>query len=55
MKDGRIVAADLQYYANAGNTVDESTLVRRGSASPTGCSSGGASEVKLRFCSSYRL
>uniref|UniRef100_A0A8C2XNL5 xanthine dehydrogenase n=1 Tax=Cyclopterus lumpus TaxID=8103 RepID=A0A8C2XNL5_CYCLU len=27
MNDGRIVAADIQYYANAGNTVDESTLV----------------------------
>ncbi|KAG7258328.1 hypothetical protein CRUP_028212 [Coryphaenoides rupestris] len=27
MKDGRITAADLQYYANAGNTVDESPLV----------------------------
>ncbi|XP_056445092.1 aldehyde oxidase 6 isoform X3 [Gadus chalcogrammus] len=27
MEDGRITAADLQYYANAGNTVDESTLV----------------------------
>jgi len=28
MKDGRITAADLQYYANAGNTVDESPLVK---------------------------
>ncbi|CAK6982017.1 aldehyde oxidase 6 [Scomber scombrus] len=27
MNDGRIVAADMQYYANAGNTVDESVLV----------------------------
>uniref|UniRef100_A0A3Q3F315 Aldehyde oxidase 6 n=1 Tax=Labrus bergylta TaxID=56723 RepID=A0A3Q3F315_9LABR len=27
MKDGRIVAADLQYYTNAGNVVDESLLV----------------------------
>lgn len=27
MNDGRIVAADFQYYANAGNTVDESVLV----------------------------
>ena len=27
MEDGRITAADLQYYANAGNTVDESPLV----------------------------
>ena len=27
MKDGRIVAADIQYYTNAGNTIDESTLV----------------------------
>ncbi|XP_041638215.1 aldehyde oxidase 6 [Cheilinus undulatus] len=27
MKDGRIMAADLQYYTNAGNTVDESLLV----------------------------
>ncbi|XP_031708232.1 aldehyde oxidase 6 isoform X2 [Anarrhichthys ocellatus] len=27
MNDGRIVAADLQYYANAGNTVDDSLLV----------------------------
>ncbi|XP_058474041.1 aldehyde oxidase 6 isoform X1 [Solea solea] len=27
MNDGRIVAADLQYYTNAGNMVDESTLV----------------------------
>ncbi|CAJ1087678.1 aldehyde oxidase 6 isoform X2 [Xyrichtys novacula] len=27
MKDGRIVAADVQYYSNAGNTVDESLLV----------------------------
>ncbi|TMS11619.1 Aldehyde oxidase 1 [Larimichthys crocea] len=27
MNDGRIVAADLQYYANAGNTLDESVLV----------------------------
>ncbi|KAM3857276.1 aldehyde oxidase 6 [Diretmus argenteus] len=27
MNDGRIVAADTQYYANAGNTVDESVLV----------------------------
>ncbi|XP_067356858.1 aldehyde oxidase 6 isoform X3 [Channa argus] len=27
MNDGRIVAADFQYYANAGNTVDESPLV----------------------------
>lgn len=29
MSDGRIVAADIQYYANAGNTVDESVLVGR--------------------------
>lgn len=29
MNDGRIVAADLQYYANAGNTLDESVLVGR--------------------------
>lgn len=28
MNDGRIVAADIQYYSNAGNTVDESTMVR---------------------------
>uniref|UniRef100_A0A3B4XG15 Xanthine dehydrogenase/oxidase n=1 Tax=Seriola lalandi dorsalis TaxID=1841481 RepID=A0A3B4XG15_SERLL len=27
MNDGRIVAADIQYYTNAGNTVDESLLV----------------------------
>ncbi|XP_059183974.1 aldehyde oxidase 6 isoform X2 [Centropristis striata] len=27
MNDGRIVAADIQYYANAGNAVDESVLV----------------------------
>ncbi|XP_034534031.1 aldehyde oxidase 6 isoform X2 [Notolabrus celidotus] len=27
MKDGRIMAADFQYYTNAGNTVDESLLV----------------------------
>ncbi|XP_039998462.1 aldehyde oxidase 6 isoform X2 [Xiphias gladius] len=27
MSDGRIVAADIQYYANAGNTVDESVLI----------------------------
>lgn len=27
MNDGRIVAADLHYYANGGNTVDESVLV----------------------------
>uniref|UniRef100_UPI0037E97E2D aldehyde oxidase 6 n=1 Tax=Semicossyphus pulcher TaxID=241346 RepID=UPI0037E97E2D len=27
MKDGRIVAADFQYYSNAGNTVDESLPV----------------------------
>uniref|UniRef100_A0A7N6AQ18 FAD-binding PCMH-type domain-containing protein n=1 Tax=Anabas testudineus TaxID=64144 RepID=A0A7N6AQ18_ANATE len=27
MNDGRILAADVQYYANAGNTVDESVLV----------------------------
>ncbi|GLD63306.1 aldehyde oxidase [Lates japonicus] len=27
MNDGRIVAADIQYFANAGNTVDESVLV----------------------------
>ncbi|XP_062303168.1 aldehyde oxidase 6 isoform X1 [Osmerus eperlanus] len=27
MKDGRIEAADLHYYANSGNTVDESVLV----------------------------
>ncbi|XP_070786462.1 aldehyde oxidase 6 [Enoplosus armatus] len=27
MNDGRIVAADIQYYLNGGNTVDESTLV----------------------------
>lgn len=29
MDDGRIVAADIQYYTNAGNTVDESILVSR--------------------------
>ncbi|KAM9835993.1 aldehyde oxidase 6 [Aulostomus maculatus] len=27
MNDGRIVAADIQYYTNAGNSVDESLLV----------------------------
>ncbi|KAM7365749.1 hypothetical protein PAMP_016661 [Pampus punctatissimus] len=27
MNDGRIVAADMQYYTNAGNTVDESVLI----------------------------
>lgn len=27
MNDGRIVAADIQYYTNAGNTIDESVLV----------------------------
>ena len=27
MKDGSIVAADIQYYTNAGNSIDESTLV----------------------------
>lgn len=27
MNDGRIVAADIQYYNNAGNTIDESVLV----------------------------
>uniref|UniRef100_A0A8D0AQ31 Aldehyde oxidase 1 n=1 Tax=Sander lucioperca TaxID=283035 RepID=A0A8D0AQ31_SANLU len=27
MNDGRIMAADMQYYTNAGNTVDESPLV----------------------------
>ncbi|KAM9328483.1 aldehyde oxidase 6 [Pholidichthys leucotaenia] len=27
MNDGRILAADLQYYTNAGNTVDESVMV----------------------------
>ncbi|KAI1884851.1 hypothetical protein AGOR_G00214090 [Albula goreensis] len=27
MKDGRIIAADVQYFANAGNTMDESVLV----------------------------
>uniref|UniRef100_A0A3B4ZKP0 Aldehyde oxidase 1 n=1 Tax=Stegastes partitus TaxID=144197 RepID=A0A3B4ZKP0_9TELE len=27
MKDGRIVAVDIEFYANAGNTADESTLV----------------------------
>ncbi|XP_070711719.1 aldehyde oxidase 6 [Pempheris klunzingeri] len=27
MNDGRIMAADIQYYANAGNAVDESPLV----------------------------
>lgn len=31
MNDGRIMAADMQYYANAGNTVDESTLVCKSS------------------------
>lgn len=28
MENGRITAADFQYYANSGNTVDESVLVR---------------------------
>ncbi|XP_035600736.1 aldehyde oxidase 1-like isoform X3 [Oncorhynchus keta] len=28
MNDGRIMAADLQYYANSGNTADESLLIR---------------------------
>lgn len=27
MKDGRIMAADIQFFTNAGNTVDESVLV----------------------------
>uniref|UniRef100_A0A3Q3WW16 Uncharacterized protein n=1 Tax=Mola mola TaxID=94237 RepID=A0A3Q3WW16_MOLML len=27
MNDGRIVAADIQYYSNAGNTVDESMMI----------------------------
>lgn len=27
MNDGRIMAADMEYYTNAGNTVDESVLV----------------------------
>ncbi|XP_076580189.1 aldehyde oxidase 6 [Chaetodon auriga] len=27
MNDGRIVAADIQYYANAGNVIDESVMV----------------------------
>lgn len=27
MNDGRILAADIQYYANAGNSEDESPLV----------------------------
>lgn len=27
MNDGRILAADVLYYANAGNAVDESVLV----------------------------
>lgn len=27
MNDGRILAADVQYYTNAGNTVDDSVLV----------------------------
>lgn len=31
MDDGRIVAADIQYYTNAGNTVDESVLVCKSS------------------------
>lgn len=31
MNDGRIMAADLQYYTNAGNAVDESTLVCKNS------------------------
>lgn len=28
MKNGRITAADFQYYANGGNTGDESVVVR---------------------------
>lgn len=28
MNDGRVVAADLQFSVNAGNTLDESHLVR---------------------------
>ena len=32
MEDGRITAADLLYYSNAGNTVDESILVSPGPA-----------------------
>lgn len=27
MNDGKILAADFQFYANSGNTVDESLLV----------------------------
>ncbi|XP_030265629.1 aldehyde oxidase 1-like isoform X2 [Sparus aurata] len=27
MKDGRIVAADIQYYSNAGHTIDESLMI----------------------------
>lgn len=27
MNDGKIVAADFQFFANSGNTVDESPLV----------------------------
>lgn len=27
MNDGRIMAADIQYYTNAGNAIDESVLV----------------------------
>lgn len=29
MNDGRILAADVLYYTNAGNSVDESVLVRK--------------------------
>lgn len=32
MNDGRIMAADLHYYANSGNTADESLLVSHSSS-----------------------
>ncbi len=35
MKDGRIMAAEIQYFTNAGNTVDESVLVGKSSVSVT--------------------
>ncbi|XP_068446552.1 aldehyde oxidase 1-like [Clinocottus analis] len=41
MNDGRIVAADIQYYANAGNTVDESPLV--------------AEKILLHFDNAYNI
>ncbi|CAG5932291.1 unnamed protein product [Menidia menidia] len=55
MEDGRIVAADLEYFSNAGFAVDESVLVSGGALLPPAGLEGIVEKILLHMDNAYNI